>query len=184
MPAFLSALALVAAILLFPSPVSQETPSFLLSSPPSLDSSIAVCFTPGSPCDAQLISVIDGAQESIRVAAYSFTSRPLADAFIAAHRRGVDVRVVLDSGQLTAHGSQGQRLRTHGIEVHYDKQHAIQHNKFIVADIALVVTGSYNYTDAAQRRNAENMMFIRDAAVAGAYAEEWGRHWVHGVRVE
>lgn len=181
MPAFLPALALVAAILLFPSPVSHETPSPLLSSPPpSFDSAVSVCFTPGQACDKQLINILATAQDSIRVAAYSFTSRPIAEALIAASRRGVDVRVLLDSGQLTARGSQGQRLRAHGVQVRYDDAHAIQHNKFIIVDIAIVITGSYNYTDAAQERNAENMLIARNPELAGKYTRNWDGHWAHG----
>ena len=145
----------------------------------SIPPAVSICFTPGGACDSLLVQAIHAARFSIRVAAYSFTSAPIADALIAAQARGVDVRVVLDAGRRNGRGHQGDRLRQAGVDVRYDDEHAIMHNKFMVLDLATVITGSYNYTTAAQRRNAENMALIRDAAVAEEYAEEWTLHWGH-----
>lgn len=148
----------------------------------SVPPAVSICFTPGGACDSLLVQALDAARSSIRVAAYSFTSAPIADALIAAHARGVDVQVVLDAGRRNGRGHQGGRLRQAGVDVRYDAEHAIMHNKFVVLDLATVITGSYNYTSAAQKRNAENMAFIRDAAVAEEYAREWERHWGHSSR--
>jgi phosphatidylserine/phosphatidylglycerophosphate/cardiolipin synthase-like enzyme len=55
-------------------------------------------------------------------------------------------------------------------------QHAIAHNKVMVIDGLVVITGSFNFTTAAERQNAENLLIIRDPAVAGRYAENWQTH--------
>ena len=52
-----------------------------------------------------------------------------------------------------------------------DAERAIAHNKIIVIDGALVITGSFNFTKAAQQKNAENLLLLRDAALAAQYAQ-------------
>ena len=68
---------------------------------------VAVCFTPGADCDSRLIELIDNAQKTVRVAAYTLTSEPIADALIRARQRNVKVWVVLDRNQRRARKAQG-----------------------------------------------------------------------------
>lgn len=144
---------------------------------------VAVCFTPGADCDSRLIELIDSAQKTVRVAAYTLTSEPIADALIRARQRNVKVWVVLDRNQWRARKGQGHRLRKHGVGVRYDCEHQLMHNKIMVVDIMRTVTGSYNFTEAAQERNAENMLILHDKPTAQRYADNWGWHWSHSVRV-
>jgi len=51
------------------------------------------------------------------------------------------------------------------------------HDKFIVVDGVTVEEGSFSYTAAAESKNAENVVVLHDAAVAGHYAQEWDRLW-------
>lgn len=141
-----------------------------------------ICFTPGGRCDVLIIEAIDNAQKTIRVAAYSFTSKPIAAALIRARERNIKVWIVLDRSQLTARGGQAFVMREKGIGVRFDLRHAIMHNKFMVIDNRLSITGSYNFTESAQKRNAENVLVLHDRATAREYANEWGRHWYHGER--
>lgn len=67
---------------------------------------VAVCFTPGADCDSNLIELIDSAQKTVRVAAYTLTSAPIADALIRARQRNVKVWVVLDKNQWRARKAQ------------------------------------------------------------------------------
>lgn len=157
------------------SAVHAET---VFSPPPA----VAVCFTPGEDCDKALIAEINSAQSTVRMAAYSMTSESIADALIAARQRGVKVWVVLDKGQWKARKAQGHRMREHGVGVRYDGEHQLMHNKFVVIDIQQTATGSYNFTKSAQKRNAENMLFIDDKDTAQEYADNWGWHWSHAVR--
>lgn len=147
------------------------------------EAAVALCFTPGEDCDRRLIELIDGAQKTVRIAAYSLTSEAIADALIRARERNVRVWVVLDRDQWTARRAQGHRLRAHGVGVRYDCEHQIMHNKFVVVDILRIMTGSYNFTEAAQKRNAENMLILHDKKTAQQYANNWGWHWSHSVRV-
>jgi len=60
-----------------------------------------------------------------------------------------------------------------------DGVHAIAHNKVMIIDGQTVITGSFNFTTAAERQNAENLLVVRDHALAARYAENWRAHAEH-----
>jgi phosphatidylserine/phosphatidylglycerophosphate/cardiolipin synthase-like enzyme len=127
-----------------------------------------------------VLDVINGARKNIRVLAYSFTSKDIATALVAAARRGVDVKVVVDSSQQNGRYSFATFLANMGVAVRVDHRHAIQHQKVLIADDDTVETGSFNYTDSADRRNAENVLVVKNSArLAGQYLREWELHWAH-----
>jgi len=124
------------------------------------------------------VQTINAARQSIIVAAYSFTSKPIAKALVDAHKRGVRVQVVLDKSQRTERYSSATFLSNMGIPVRIDSRYAIMHNKFMVIDGKTVETGSFNYTSSAARRNAENVIVLRDnPRAAQVYAQQWQRLW-------
>jgi phosphatidylserine/phosphatidylglycerophosphate/cardiolipin synthase-like enzyme len=139
---------------------------------------IEVAFSPDMGATDLVVKAIAEAHQSIRVAAYSFTSKPIAQALLAAHKRGVDVKVVVDKSQAKAKYTSATFLANVGIPTRIDYRYAIMHSKFIVIDGVNVETGSFNFTSAAEHRNAENVLVLRnDAAVAKKYAGEWARLW-------
>ena len=113
--------------------------------------------------------------------AYSFTDRSIARALVRAQQRGVRVRVVADREQARALLQNVLAdLVAGGVEVRVDGNFSAAHNKVIVIDTdsphATTITGSYNYTLAAQRNNAENVIVLRDnPQVARAYRDNWLR---------
>lgn len=143
----------------------------------SIHPSVSVAFTPGSG-EESVIDVINGARKTLNMAAYSFTSRAISDALIAAHNRGVEVLVVIDNKEGKARYSKAPWLVQHDIEVRYDNNYEIMHNKFIVSDGELVETGSYNYSSSAATRNAENVVVIKDVSVANTFRTEFFRLWL------
>lgn len=140
-----------------------------------------VCFTPGENCRDRLAVLIGQAQAEVLVQAYSLTSHEVVEALAAAGRRGVTVRVLLDDGKSRQRpeGRAAAALIAGGVEVMVDAAHAIAHNKVVVLDGRRVVTGSYNFSAAAEERNAENLLVIDDEALAGSYAANWRRHAAH-----
>jgi len=136
---------------------------------------IDVFFSPGGNPTAAIVKEISDAKKSILVQAYSFTSAPIADALRQAHKRGVNCRVILDSSQRSEKYSTATFLRNAGIQVWFDHKHGIAHNKVMVIDDSVVITGSFNFTKAAEERNAENLLVIRDAKIARKYKENWER---------
>lgn len=153
--------------------------SFIVSSYaetyPATPSNIQVCFTPGQDCIAQITDVLDAAKQSILVQAYSFTSIPIAEHLIAAKNRGVIVKVILDKSQKSQKYSAARLLLNYAIPVWIDYKPAIAHNKIMIVDGMKVITGSFNFTKAAEEKNAENLLVIQDPILAKRYLENWYR---------
>lgn len=150
-----------------------------------LEDGIYTGFSPGKNtvrAEAVVLDAIADARKTLRVAAYSFTSKDVAEALMTAHRKGVDVQVVMDRSQKSGKYSSATFLSNQGIPVRINSHYAIMHNKFIVVDGRSVQTGSFNYTKAADEKNAENAIYIRgNNAVADAYSKEWNRLWDEAV---
>jgi len=140
---------------------------------------VEVYFSPNNGATDAIVREIDRARSEILVQAYSFTSVPIAKALLKAHRRGVKVRAILDKSQKTQKYSSASFLTNSGIPTYIDDKHAIAHNKIIIIDRAVVITGSFNFTKAAEEKNAENLLIIRSKELAKPYLENWQRHREH-----
>ena len=134
---------------------------------------INVCFTPPSGCGSLLAQTISRAEKSIFVQAYGLTSDMIIYQLREAHKRGVDVRILLDGGNLSDNKDVLERLKKDGIKVFYDKMPGIAHNKVMIIDRKKVITGSFNFTHAADHKNAENVLLIDDANIADLYIQNW-----------
>jgi phosphatidylserine/phosphatidylglycerophosphate/cardiolipin synthase-like enzyme len=140
---------------------------------------LEIYFSPHGGCTEAVVREIQAAKAKILVQAYSFTSAPIAKALAEAHGRGVDVQVVLDKSQETEKYSSATFLLHASIPTRIDSEHAIAHNKVMILDDAVVITGSFNFTSAAENRNAENLLVIRDPQIARKYTANWQAHWSH-----
>jgi phosphatidylserine/phosphatidylglycerophosphate/cardiolipin synthase-like enzyme len=140
-----------------------------------------VCFTPGGPCEDDIVKEIDRSSSTIFVQAYSFTSEPIADALIKAFKRGVTVWILLDKSQETANYSQIDNVVDAGIPTYIDNKHSIAHNKIMIIDKETVITGSFNFTYAAENKNAENVIIIRSQELAKPYIKNFKQHKGHSV---
>ena len=131
------------------------------------------CFTPMQGCRQHIMAAISQARNTILVQAYSFTAKPIAYALIAAHRQGIKVSVILDHSNLNDQRSMLNLLISNGVPVYIDDSVSISHNKVVIVDEEIVVTGSYNFTNSAEFRNAENLLVIHDKKLASAYTSAW-----------
>lgn len=131
---------------------------------------MSTCFTPGQDCTSTIVLAIDQAKTEILVQAYGFTSKPIAEALVRAKTRGVTITIVLDRSNETSNDSAADYLVAHGIQPRIDSSVTIAHNKVMIIDQSTVLTGSFNFTDSAQKRNAENVLIISgDTALAAQY---------------
>jgi phosphatidylserine/phosphatidylglycerophosphate/cardiolipin synthase-like enzyme len=89
------------------------------------------------------------------------------------------VQVIFDKSQRTEKYSEADFLKNEGIPTLIDDQHAIAHNKIMVLDGYVVLTGSFNFTKAAEENNAENLLVIVDPVLASQYIENWHAHEGH-----
>jgi phosphatidylserine/phosphatidylglycerophosphate/cardiolipin synthase-like enzyme len=152
------------------------------SAPAKQQSLVQAAFAPWDNVEDLLVEAIAAAQRQILVQAYLLTSKRIGNALIAAHRRQVDVRVLVDGEQLAKAGSlMVAAMAAAGIVVWVETKYQNAHNKVIIidadsADVA-VITGSYNFTWTAQRKNAENILIVRkNHALAERYVSNWERH--------
>ena len=139
---------------------------------------IEVAFSPNGGGAGLIIRTIGEAKKTIQVQAYSFTNADIAKALLEAHKRGVNVRVVLDKSQETEKYTSATFLANSGVPVRIDDDFAIAHSKIMILDEETVITGSFNFTKAAEERNAENVLVIRgNKELAKLYLQNWQWRW-------
>jgi phosphatidylserine/phosphatidylglycerophosphate/cardiolipin synthase-like enzyme len=127
---------------------------------------------------SHVIEAIRGAQDSIEFMAFTFTHDEIGQAVIERAQAGVQVRGVFEQQQ--AEGCCPEVLRAMqeaGLNVRLDGNPYKLHHKVIVIDRQIVITGSYNFTAAAENSNDENLLILHNADIAGAYGQEFERVW-------
>lgn len=138
-----------------------------------------VHFSPNGGCTQAIVDALDKAKTEILVQAYSFKSKPIAKALVNAHKRGVHTEIILDNSNRSKKYSAGDFTAHMGIPTYTDPAHAIAHNKIMIIDREVVITGSFNFTKAAENNNAENLLIIRSKELARYYVENWQEHKGH-----
>ena len=136
-----------------------------------------VYFSPNGGCQEAVITQIDNAQKSIDIAMYAFTSRDIAQALVAAKKRQVKVRIVLDNAQIKDQYSKSRYLIGKGVNVKFRLGPGLMHNKFAIIDGRVLLTGSLNWTASADRKNAENLLIMTNKELAQKYAKQFKFLW-------
>lgn len=154
----------------------------LSAAPAAAEMVVQACFSPAGKCSSVIVREIQQAKKELLVAVYAFTSDELAAALVQAKKRGLSVQVVIDRDfDAGNERSKGRFLEAQKVPLRRiaaikspaaEKERGLMHQKFAVLDRSAVLTGSYNWTHAADRLNDENLLFFRDA---GPLAEEYRR---------
>lgn len=142
-----------------------------------------VFFSPHGGCETAVLAALAEARRQVRVMAYELTSSPVAVALAAAKDRGVDVQIVLDDDAAMDPRSKMRYLLSLGIACWRDGKHAIMHDKVMVLDERTVITGSFNFTQAAEASNAENLLVIQSPALATKYLGNFALHQGHSIKM-
>lgn len=140
---------------------------------------IEVYFSPQGGTQKRIIELINDAKKNIDIAMYGFTAPEIAEALVKAHKRGVQIRIVLDRTQAAGRESQSDYLQEH-LNVRIAHQKGIMHNKIGIIDKTVLITGSYNWTRSAEDSNAENCLVITnedDPTVIQQYRERFEYIW-------
>ena len=138
-------------------------------------------FPPAGNVQSRLAGEIDHCSQSIDAALFELTARPLVQALERAGQRGVNVRLVLDTGD--AHPGSNDKIlqRTPNVQVRHLRgrkpRGGYMHNKYAVLDGSRVATGSYNWTQGAEHANYENLLIEDDPDVVQAYAQNFSELW-------
>ena len=142
---------------------------------------LGVYFTPPAGAAQAIVKAIDASNKEVLVQAYGFTHNAIAQAIVRAHQRGVKVSVLLDQKSDHTNRYVVDLFNNAQVTMRQDGKHAIAHNKVMVIDESIVITGSFNFTNSAETRNAENFLILKSSTLAARYKEEWLKHWSHGV---
>lgn len=146
------------------------------------DTPTAVYFSPNGGAQQALVDAIDNAKRSVYVQAYGLSNRTIIKSLGDAARRGVVVEIIQDGSAHEKLPWAADYLRHAGARVFFDKAHAIAHNKIMVIDTTTVATGSFNFTTAAEKRNTENLLIIKDKRLAKLYMDNWNMHRHHSTK--
>lgn len=142
-----------------------------------VEGQIEVCFTPNKICQTRIIETLKAAKKSIHLQAYSFTDPEIGQALHEAALRNVDVLIILDKSNRKDPRSLARTCKHSKISFRYDHLPGIAHNKIIIIDGEILVTGSYNFSKSAYSRNAENVLFIRNSNLTEDYLKNWHVRW-------
>lgn len=140
-----------------------------------------VYFSPKGGATNAIVRELDGAKSEILVQAYSFTSAPISKALLDAAHRGVKVLAVLDKSNVRDKYTAADALAKRGIPVVIDDKHQIAHNKIIIIDRQTVITGSFNFSKAAEEGNAENLLILKNKELATIYMGNFSEHRQHSI---
>ena len=138
---------------------------------------VEVLFAPEDRVSSRLVPLVNDAQRSIRFMAFSFTHEPLAAAVRARAKAGVDVKGIFETRDSDTEFSQLSPLFCADVAVRQDGNPGMLHHKVFIIDDSIVVTGSFNFSENADRNNDENMVIITHPDIAAQYLAEFERRW-------
>jgi phosphatidylserine/phosphatidylglycerophosphate/cardiolipin synthase-like enzyme len=147
--------------------------------PPSTDRQVEVLVThPGEGIRAAALTAIGAAQRSVDVEMFVLSDRLVLDALLAAARRGVQVRAVLDPTQPQNAASMSE-LQAAGARVRLYRQAGdeLLHAKLGIFDRQLVLFGSCNWSRSGFTRNHELDLLVRDATLARIFLSRLEQDW-------
>jgi phosphatidylserine/phosphatidylglycerophosphate/cardiolipin synthase-like enzyme len=138
---------------------------------------IQVLFSAEDHVIDNLIALIKDAKVNIRFLAFSFTDHPLALAMIDRANAGVDVKGVFETFGSTSDRSELKTFKCAGIAARQDGNPSFLHDKIMIIDNAIVVTGSLNYSSSADKENEENVVILDNPEIAVLYLQEFDKLW-------
>jgi len=140
---------------------------------------VDTCYTPDARCSSAIIAEIGAARSEVLVQAHALTAKPVMDALVQAREAGVSVTVILDHSSPFTQNSAVYLSTQKGVPTFTDSRHAVAGNNVVIIDKSTVITGSMDFTEEAEEKNAENVVIIRSESVAGEYLANWNAHREH-----
>lgn len=139
------------------------------------NTNINAYFSPDDDVEKIILRRIRKARKSIRFMYFSFTSGKVADEIISKHKSGIKIMGLMEKRGSFSKYSQFVKMNLEGIPVKRDKNRYIMHHKVIIIDDYRVITGSYNMSKNASKRNDENIVIIDNPQVAAKFIREFRR---------
>jgi len=132
-------------------------------------------FAPEDGVEERIVREIENTHQSVRFLAFSFTSERIADSLIKAQNRGVLIQGVFEKRNAGNIASKDEVLKRANMDIRWDGNPKTMHHKVMIFDEQVVLTGSYNFTEGAEKRNDENVIIIDNSEMAREYTNEFYR---------
>ncbi len=134
-------------------------------------------FVPGDDITQNIVDHINAAKKSIYIQAYGWSSNNILNSVKSAAAREVKIFIILDKSNVGKYRNKSQSyfmqdLLKLGVNILIDSR-SIAHNKVMIIDESIVITGSFNFTESANRRNVENVIFLYSKDAANRYLNNW-----------
>lgn len=136
-----------------------------------------VCFAPEGECDQKLVKFIQSAKTSLDVAIFDLNLDQVVHEIAKAKIQKKKVRVIVDNRQSKGQHSLVSTLHKAGVEVRVGRQRGIFHNKFTIVDGSRIQTGSFNYSNGAAFKNAENQIYLGNPEIVSRYNKQFDLYW-------
>jgi len=140
---------------------------------------ITTYFSPNGGAATAVAARIDAAKTTVHVMAYAISEDQITRALIAAKGRGVAVLLIVDRHEQGGSGSTAAKIKKAGVPTRVDRAHALMHNKTMVIDNSIVITGSMNFSTSGDKKNAENTLIIENPDLAKIFSEDFHKHLDH-----
>ena len=152
----------------------KQLVSHKLSKHPYIKKNIQIYFSPKDRFENIILDLLEKAKTKIHFLAFSFTSKPIAKMLIKKHKEGLEIRGVFDKSQNRAQKSSTYKeLKEKNINVLIDGGGGKLHSKVFIIDDSIVITGSYNFSASANKKNNENSIVIHNKNIAIKYEKEF-----------
>ena len=135
------------------------------------------CFSPGDGCLSTILGELGRTRKSADICVFTITDDRITSAIVAAHLRGVVVRIITDNDKQYDQGSDIERLRGAGVALKVDESEHHMHHKFALLDGVTLLNGSYNWTRSAATFNEENLIVTSDRALVATFTRQFREMW-------
>ncbi len=134
-------------------------------------------FSPGTHCANRIISLAQQTKLSIDVCVFTISDDNITRALIAAHKKGIKIRIITDNDKSEDLGSDVVELANSGIDLKMDNSSNHMHHKFAIFDQSTLVNGSFNWTRSASRYNHENITVLSDPGLVSSFSKTFDGLW-------
>ena len=141
------------------------------------NSELEVYFSPQDKSSARVIELINSAKKYIYIPVFLITHTDISNALVTAHKRGIDVKIILDGNSSNTRNSKHVLLRNSGIPLKFENYAGKLHSKTMIIDDEYVIMGSMNFSNSGVNKNDENMLVIYNSEFAKSYVQFFKYLW-------
>ncbi len=136
-----------------------------------------VCFSPKNECSEKICKFIRKAEQSLLICVFTISDNEITKNILAAHARGVDIKIITDNDKTMDKGSDIYQMATQGVKIKVDMSRHHMHHKFAIRDNKALLTGSYNWTRSAEIYNQENFIITGEKKLIKSFRKEFDKLW-------